>query len=414
MTTAITRKVVPGLLAALFSGHAAAAGFQLLEQNGSGIGNAYAGSAAVADNASTIFFNPAGMTRLQAREASFGGTVVQTRFDFRNAGSTNPSAFGGGAATGNDGDGGTLGVVPSGYLAWSLSPDLYVGVGLGAPFGLKTEYDDNWKGRYHSQSFDIKTYNINPSIAYRASERVSLGFGVNLQRFDAEYIRQAHPALGKVVLSADDTAWGWNAGALFTLSPATRVGVSYRSRIEYTLEGSLATAVPGGSGPACAKLETPDMFFLSVAQTLSDRWEMLGDISWTGWSSIKQIDIVRSDLGATVQSLHPAFKNSWRVAFGANYRYNEAMTLKFGVARDQTPVPDAEHRLTSLPDNDRTWLSFGMQYKPNKMSALDVGIAHLFVGDTSINNADGATRGLVNGTYDSSAWLLGAQYSLSF
>ncbi len=156
------------------------------------------------------------------------------------------------------------------------------------------------------------------------------------------------------------------------------------------------------------------MFFLSVAQTLSDRWEMLGDISWTGWSSIKQIDIVRSDLGATVQSLHPAFKNSWRVAFGANYRYNEAMTLKFGVARDQTPVPDAEHRLTSLPDNDRTWLSFGMQYKPNKTSALDVGIARLFVGDTSINNADGATRGLVNGTYDSSAWLLGAQYSLSF
>lgn len=409
MARGTNMKLISAAVLGLFSGYASAAGFQLLEQNASGIGNAYAGSAAVADNASTIFYNPAGMTQLQAREFSAGVTAVQTKFDFKNSGSTNPFAAPGTPANGPDGNGGTLGIIPNGYMSWALSKDLYVGVGVGAPFGLKTEYDNNWKGRYQSQSFDIKTYNINPSIAYRVNDKVSLGFGLNVQRFETEYIRQATPT-AKVTLTANDTAYGWNAGALFTLSEATKVGVSYRSQIKYDLKGDLKGAV---NSPAKADLTLPDTFILSVTQKLSDRWEMLGDVSWTGWSSIPKLDIMYNS-GASKETLDTQFKDTWRVALGTNYKYNDAMTFKFGIAYDKSPVPNAEHRLASLPDNDRTWVSTGLQWKPSKTSALDVGVAYLFVKDTEINHNGGAGKGLVKGSYDSSGILLGAQYSMAF
>ena len=285
-----------------------------------------------------------------------------------------------------------------------------VGVGIGAPFGLKTEYGDNWMGRYQSTSFDIKTYNINPSIAYRVNDTVSLGFGVNIQRFEAEYIRQATPT-AKVTLNANDTAYGWNIGALFTLTPATKVGVSYRSQIKYNLEGDIKGAV---NTAAKADLTLPDTFILSVTQKLNDRWEMLGDVSWTGWSSIPQLNIMNGS-NVSLDKLDTQFKDTWRVALGTNYKYNDAMTFKFGIAYDKSPVPNAQHRLTSLPDNDRTWLSAGFQWKPSKTSAVDVGAAYLFVKNTEIDhNATAQNKGYVKGSYDSSGILLGVQYSMAF
>ena len=166
-----TMKLIPAAILALSAGSAVASAFQLLEQNASGLGNAYAGSAAVADNASTIFFNPAGMTQLQPREISAGLTAVLTSYEFTNSGSST------GALTGSGGDPGGLGLIPNGYLSWALNKDLYVGVGFGAPFGLKTDYDNPWLGGAQAIKFDIKTYNINPSIAYRVNNMVSLGFG---------------------------------------------------------------------------------------------------------------------------------------------------------------------------------------------------------------------------------------------
>jgi long-chain fatty acid transport protein len=174
---------VPALMAALFSGHAGASGFQLLEQNGSGLGTAFAGSAAVADNASTIYFNPAGMTKLQAHEFSLGVDAVRPSFKFTN----NSSSVAPAATGSNGGDAGGWTAVPNGYLSWALTKDLYLGVGVSAPFGLLTEYDSDWAGRFQAIKFDIKTVNVNPSIAYRLNDKVSLGFGVNWQKMDAVY-----------------------------------------------------------------------------------------------------------------------------------------------------------------------------------------------------------------------------------
>lgn len=411
MTNSFPPRAVPALMLLAFSGPSSAAGFALLEQNASGIGNAYAGSAAVAENASTIFFNPAGMTRLKGSELSLGVSAIRPSFKFTDNGSTNPTAFGGGAATGGDGgDAGSWAAVPNAYAAVALDDRTSFGLGLSAPFGLATEYDDDWKGRFQAISFDLKSINLNPSLAYKVSEAISLGVGVNWQRFEAEYVRQATPA-AKVTLDADSEDWGWNAGALFQVGPAMKLGVSYRSAIKHKLEGTFSGALNTG---AAAEVELPDTFILSVTQTLDDRWEMLGDVSRTGWGKIEKIDIIRTDTGGVAQTLDTRFKNTWRVALGANYKYSDATKLKFGVAYDESPVDSPADRLVSLPDSDRYWLSVGAQWKLSPSATVDGGLAYLRARDTTINNNQQLLRGTVTGSYEGSVIILGAQYSQSF
>lgn len=433
MNKNLTPRLIPALIAIAFSGSAAAAGFQLLgEQNASGLGNAGAGSAAVADNASTIFYNPAGMTQLQRLEVSGGVVAVQTNFEFSNSGSVSPGL------NGNGGNGGALGFVPNAYVSWGVTKDIYVGLGIGAPFGLKTEYDNPWIGAAQSRSFEITTININPSVAWRANEWLSVGAGVNWQQIDAKYVRtaavSANPGattctlpfgagcLTTATLKLDDSAWGWNIGGLLTLAPQTKVGLSYRSKVKYETTGDVSVsgpaAAPGSSSGANAKITLPDTVILSVSQGIGDRVELLGDVSWTGWSSIPNVEIFRAS-GTPLQTLDTKFKDTWRFAIGANYKLNEAIKLKAGVAYDQTPVKGADSRLVSLPDNDRTWFSLGLQWKPTKNMTVDVGGAYLYVKDAGISNdqrtASPATnRGLVSGTYSDSAWLFGTQLSMAF
>ncbi len=444
----ISPRLIPALLAVAFSGAASASGFQLLgEQSASSLGNAGAGSAAVAENAGTIFYNPAGMTELGRGSISAGLVAVKTSFEFSNDGSITPGL------TGDGGNGGNWGVVPNAYGSWQVSKDVYIGLGIGAPFGLKTKYDAPWTGSAHSNEFDIKTININPSIAWRAADWVSLGAGINWQKIDATYKRAAgtdnvpiltngRPTIvngrpvtypngllpnTNVKLELDDDAWGWNIGALFKPAEKTKIGVSYRSQIKYTTTGNISLSGPSaalnaaGSSSGKADIDVPDTFILSLSQGIGDQWELLADVSWTGWSSIPYVDIVRTSAtpayrsGSTAQMLNTKFDDAWRFALGANYKVNEAWKLRFGVAYDQTPVPNAEYRLVSLPDNNRTWFSAGFQWKPAKDMALDVGAAYLYVKDADINNdlrAEG--KGLVKGSYEDSAWLIGTQFSMFF
>lgn len=438
MTQVTNMKLIPALLLMAFAGTAGAAGFQLLEQNASGIGNAYAGSAAVAENASTVFFNPAGMTQLGDREVSVGITGVRPSFKFDNK----SSSVGFLAGTGDGGDAGGWGFIPNAYLSWALTKDIYVGLGISAPFGLKTEYDDRWLGAAQAVKFDIKTMNVNPSVAYRVNEKISLGGGFSWQKLDAEYVRKAGIASNGLshvdsTMKLEDSAWGWNIGALFTLSPSTKVGLSYRSRIKYHTDGDVKLTDDGtglGSATAAgliaagrqsdlkASITMPDTFIASVTQKLSDKWEMLGDVSWTGWSSIPKVDINRTSgalAGQLAQTLDTDFRDTWRVALGANYKYTDAVKLKFGIAYDQTPVKGPTTRLVSLPDNNRLWLSFGTQWLPTKETKLDLGVAYLFVRDSKINNDQttgfgASARGIVNGETSASSWILGAQYSMGF
>src|SRR5574343_499884 len=356
MQKRITMRLIPAMIALAFAGSASAAGFQLMEQNASGLGNSYAGSAAVAENASTIYYNPAGMTQLKGLNVSGGLTAIHTSYKYSDHG----SSVGVLQNSGNGGDGGGWGYLPNAYISWQATEDIFLGLGIGAPFGLKTEYNNPWQGGAQSLKFDIKTININPSVAWKVNEVVSLGAGINYQKITAEYERQVAVAstsgtavanmlaATKMTLNLDDSAWGWNVGALITLSPATKVGSSYRSTVKYDLTGDIKfdgtmaqSALTGGATTnraASATLKLPDTWVLSATHTLNDRFELLGDISWTGWSSIPKVDVynaqttgVGAKSGTIAQTLDTEFRDTWRVALGTNYRYTDTLKFKFGV-----------------------------------------------------------------------------------
>lgn len=431
MKTANTSRIVSALILGMGVTGAHASGFQLLEQNASGLGNAYAGSAAVAENASTIFYNPAGMTKLEGINFSGGVNLIKPSFKFSNDGTTGPgNAF---AMQGGDGgDAGSLGVVPNLYASWQLTPTWFVGLGIGAPFGLMTDYDDDWAGRFHSRKFDIKSVNINPSVAYKASDRLSLGFGINYVYLDAEYARSSPvsiPAvlgggLGEAAAQANlrGDAWGWNVGLLYDLTPDTRLGVSYRSTMNINADGhtkldtsSLPLPIQGalpGRVDASTSVKLPDTAILSLSHHLNSKWQLLADVSWTGWSSIQSLNI--QNQGLPSDELKLEFRDTWRVALGASYHMNQKWTFKGGVAWDQSPIKNANYRPTSLPDNDRIWASFGAQYNFNNRTSIDVGYTHLFVKSTKIDNTTDANKGTIRGSYDSDANLFGVQISHRF
>jgi len=420
-----------GLGLGLAASGAHAAGFQLVEQNASGLGNAYAGSAAIADNASTIFFNPAGMTRLPGLNVSAGMNLIRPSFKFSDQGSTaatRQTGFPAPLGTDTGGDAGSWAAVPNMYLSYQMNDAWFLGLGVGAPFGLATEYGDDWIGRYHSRKFSIETINVNPSVAYKASERFSIGVGLNWQYIKADYRRAApHPLPGNpdvaVRMKVNDNAWGWNIGLLYQITDDTRVGLSYRSRIKQEVDGNMTIRNDGltiplllpafQDLPANATVKLPDTVIFSAVHDLNPRWTLLADVSWTGWSSIPSLDIESN--GAPRDKLDLRFRDSWRFALGANYKLNDQWTLKGGIAYDQSPVDNATYRPTSLPDNNRTWLSLGAQYQFDEATTIDVGYARLFLKRTPIaNDTDAVAKGTINGSYKSNANIFGIQVSRRF
>lgn len=447
--------------ASLPAAPAAAAGFALLEQSASRLGTAFSGTAAAADDASTLYYNPAGLLRLPQAEAlvSLSGVNIGSEFDNRNS---QPAL---GQPLGSEGgDAGGWNAVPSAYLALPFNPDLAFGVALNAPFGLKLEYDADWMGRFHALDSQIETYNLNPAVAWRVNDRLSFGIGANYQRIQAELTNavnytaavgqglqqlvaagqlspDAVPSLlaanagleGHARVRGDDSAWGYNLGMLFSFSPDTRVGLSYRSAIDYQLRGTVvftapatsdqtgaaivaAAAAPGGalaSGPVSVDLKLPDSAIASLAHRMG-RIELLADVAWTGWSNIQELRVVR-DSGATVSVTPEHWRDTWRYALGGTYELNDRWKLRAGVAYDETPVPDAT-RTARLPDGDRKWLAVGAQWKVAADTVVDAGYAHLFTDDVSMNQANGNADvyGVLAGRQESAVDIIGVQVAQRF
>lgn len=408
-----------------------AAGFQLIEQNASGLGSSYAGSAAIAENASTIFFNPAGMTQLPGVNFSAGAAAIKPSFKFSDEGGIGPDRRALGTNAG--GDAGSVGVLPNMYLSWQLDSRWFAGLGVSAPFGLKTEYDDNWVGRYYSNRFSIESVNVNPSIAYKVNDRLSLGAGINWLYMDADYQRHLGSPLSlapgddinaRVKISGN--AWGWNVGLLYQATPDTRLGLSYRSKVNLTANGSTSFGdVPArlqGKLPsvdANSTVALPDTAIISLAHDLNERWRILADVSWTGWSGLSSFDVDNAK-PLPNESMPLGFRNTWRVAMGVNYTVNQRWTLKGGAAWEQSPVNDSALRPPALPDSDRIMMSIGARYNFNRNTSLDVGYAHLFLRDAPINNSSGNNpgtpnnQGTISGIYTANADVVGIQLSHRF
>jgi long-chain fatty acid transport protein len=446
------RKLIPVAVAsamAAFSTGVHSGAFALIEQSASGVGNAFAGGAAVAEDASTIFFNPAGMTRLPGRQVVGALHAIRPKTEFNNTGSTLAPAQG--VLGGNGGDASDWAFVPNAYLSWQLNDRWFVGVGLGAPFGLKTEWEANWVGRFHAIESEFKSINVNPSVAFKLSDQVSLGFGVSWQRAEATLTQAANYAAiaatvggpaaaaaltaagqnqGTVKVESDDDSWGWNVGALFNLWSNTRIGIAYRSQIEHDLTGPasfanrpalLAAFLP--DGPTTANVKLPASASWSIFHQLNPKWDLMADITWTDWSTLNALNIYRTN-GTLFTSTPLEWEDTWRFSAGANYHHSGEWTFRFGAAFDQTPVHDTD-RTPRLPDGDRYWAAIGAQYRMSKQAAFDFGYAHLFVKDANLNlctpsyaaahpTAGCATKNILSGTSNGYVNILSAQFRYNF
>lgn len=402
--------------------NAMAAGFQLQNQTGSGNGNAFAGAAAAAEDGGTIFFNPAGMTRLpEGHSLSVAGTVLNRSVKFSD-GATSGLLPAPSASNGKDAGGTSL--VPAFYWSYALNPTTRLGIGVSPTFGNKTDYGFNFIGRYSGYFAEIRQINVNPSVALKLSDRVSVGFGINYAMNETEF-RQGSPlpsplANNNVSVKGDDAALGYNSGVLWQLNPQTRLALTYRSQLKFRLEGELnSNLTPAVDNQVHARLTTPAQSSLAMAHQLNDKVELLADLTWTGWSVIKSLNVIDNTSGNTLTSLSYNFQDTWRVGLGANYQYNDRWKLRVGTAWDQSPVKSAADRTMTLPDSDRIWLAFGAKYIMNERQSVDFGYAHIFFDNAStaraVRNSAGATVQTISGTWrDNSADLLSVQWNYNF
>jgi long-chain fatty acid transport protein len=429
---------VVSALGLLAGSEARAAAFALYEQGVSGLGNAYAGAAVVAEDATTVWWNPAGMSRLGAgKHFAIGGSFISPSTKFSDNGSVRGTGSNA-AFTGSGGDAGKDALVPSMFFAMDLGPQWSFGVGASVPFGLKTEYESNWIGRFQGISSKVETLNINPSVSYKLSDTASVGGGINYQRGKVDILTGVNLVLiapgleGQNKISVDGDAWGFNLGGLFNVTPVTRVGIHYRSSLKYELEGNTSfSGVPPAAAAADPRLrdgnvrldlKTPDSLAFSAAHRMNERLDLLADVTWWHWSKIKQLPVVRTDgplSGNALSTLTFNFDDTWRASIGANYKLNGPWTLKLGAAYDQTPVPNAESRTVRLPDNDRYWLSVGATYQVSRVGKLDFGYTLVTARNADINNVQNTAsppqaNGNIIGSYKAHVHVLGVQYQHSF
>ena len=449
------------ILASLLSlgsfGTAYASGFALIEAGASGQGNAYAGAAAHAIDASTVYFNPAGMMNLEGQQLSIALHVIDPSADFDNDGSSLPAVLGplGGPLTGEDDDGGDIAFVPNFYWVKPLNDKTSFGFGVNTLFGLKTEYDDDWVGRYHGILSELKTLNFNPSLGYRVNDKLSVGGGLNMMLakvnltsaidFGSLCVAAVGDAIcvpggagpqeadGKADLDGDnydDLAFGFNLGLTYMISKQTTIGIAYRSEIDIDVEGDADFKLPNNAtvqaviGATTSFVDTdlkaditlPASFSVSLAHQ-ADKITWLADVTWTGWSSYDELRIKYDNPAQPDTVTTQDWNDTMRYSVGLDYQYSDSLILRTGLAFDESPVPNKEKRTARLPGEDRTWVSLGLTYLASSAISFDVGYSHLFIDDAKIDNTLESSVPTLNSTltgeYDGDVDILSVQLNWS-
>ncbi len=435
-----------------------AGGFALIEHGASGMGVAYAGAAAVSNDTSTVWFNPAGMSEIQGREIAAGFHILETDSPWSDRGTALGSVFGSPEVSGPDtANPGTTGVLPNLYYVSPINDQWSYGLSIGVPFGSSTEYDNQWKGRYTTVESSLNVLDINPALSYRVSDKFSLGFGISLQQLTAELGNSVdsgavclgfaaspdtsfstvdcinaeltpgnQPNDSAAEISGDSTAFGFNIGALFTPTDEIKIGVAYRHSIDHELDGDAEFSVnpdlrrlldgdpadPIAPGlvaarnilvdrSATADVQLPAMFSVSGAWQASDKIQLLTDVTWTGWGTFEELRIVFDEPQFQGDALNDfSWEDALRFAAGINYQHNPKLTLRAGYAFDETPIPNPQRRTARIPGNDRTWVTLGLGYKVTQQFSFDLGYAFITLDDTPIDNANEEnTSGEGTGTF---------------
>jgi len=399
----LSRRLTPFLLvtgAMAIPIPAFAGGLYLQEQSPKETGRALSGGAAAGDDPSTIYFNPAALTELDGIQTSIGGVALMASAHQTNRGSsrTVPGLPVSVPVNGNDGGNPFESVIPipSFYASAQVSDRLWVGLGVNAPFGLKLEYDDGFFGRYDSLYTDLKTYNIQPSAAYKLTDNLSIGGGVDVQYVKVT-LTNALPQVSPLVttdgfteLKGDDWSVGWNAGLFYTMGD-TNFGVHYRSGISHKLKGTqtitgLAAPLSAANGEfaASAPLDLPDIVTVSMMHKLTPQLRAMITGKWYNWSRFKGIEVT-SATGKTNKELD--YKDSYSVSVGGEYDVSPALTLRAGTMFDRSPT-NPQYLTTRVPDGDRVWLTGGATYNISQAAALNISYAHTFVEKADIIRPD--------------------------
>jgi len=421
-----------GLFAAVASS-AYAAGFEILEQSGNGLGTAYAGVATGFGDGSEVFFNPAAMSSLESNTASANLSFVIPHAKFSDSNSRLIPQLGGAPLTGNmGGDAGGLELVPSVYGVYKVDNDLAFGLGVNSPFGLESKYNDTWVGRYHATHSRLTTVNINPAVSYKLMDSLSVGANMQVMYADAKLSNAVdfgtigvsalglptasklgllpQHADGSVDIKGDDWGLGMGLGATYDVTKHLKAGINWRSRVKMHLSGDADFNVPANAQILTstgrftdtnvnADLSLPEEINFGIAAKMAPELTLFTDASWIRWSRFNELH-VKYDSPQPDSTEEVNWDNTWRYSVGAKYRPCEPWTVRTGFTYDSTPISDPEHRTPRIPDNNRYWLAFGVDYDVTSSTTVGFSYAHLIVPGTSTGNLPNATGAVLNGNWD--------------
>jgi long-chain fatty acid transport protein len=400
------------LVIATLSGSAWSSGFALNEQSVKSMGMAQAGRASTAADATTLYSNPAGMTQLKGTNLSGNATFIYAPADIENAQGSQSGT--------NNGDMIPPTWVGAGFMTHQMNDELTIGIGNYAPFGLATNYENSFQGRYFGDKSKVKVIAIQPSAAYKISPDLSVGLGISVSKIEGLLSAYSIALPNPVEVNGDDISYSYNLGILWQVMPTTRIGFDYRSKTDYNLEGTTELTGTGIEFPAMLDISTPASFELSISHALNPDVNVHGSLGLTQWSVLEKL-VIENGGGATgalktsTEELH--WKDSWAYSVGADWKMSDSLTLRAGLGIDKTPVTD-EHRSVRVPSEDRTVLTVGMSYVLNEKMSIDA--AYMFLKeDTAHVNANKSSAS-INGPitysadYNGIAHLIGAQLNMKF
>jgi len=390
-------KTTLALSIAAISTHSLANGIAINEQSASAAGTAYAGRASSALDASTIYGNPAGLSKLKRREVSGGLAVIDAKVDIDHAN---------GAAQGtNKGDSVPLSVVPFGYFSTPVDDRLTFGLGVYVPYGIINDYESSFQGRYLGSYSKVQVITVQPTVSYKITDRVSFGFGPTINRIDGQLKNNLNNAgafgSGDATLNikGHDSAFGFNAGIMVDLTDDTTWGLTYHSKVTYKLKGD--TKVKGGNGPilglangkydADLSITLPESVDTSITHRLNDQWTLHAGATWTRWSRLDTLEVKNSgiqnpqiagQLGTVSEELD--WHDTWAFSLGASYQLNPQWVLRTGFAVDAAPTSN-DNRNVRIPVGNRKVFALGAGWSPNADLTIDVAYAYLWENDAKVD-----------------------------
>ncbi len=405
-----------------------AAGFQLAGHSVVQVGRASAGGSLAGDDLSAAFDNPAEMMLFENNRFQLSVNRNRVSFPFTNAGSTQNLLGTDIPSTGGDSDGGTIANIPSVLFVFGQDKALKYGLAVTAPFGLRTEYDPAWVGRYHVIEAGLTVIDINPSIAYRINGNLSIGAGLSAQYIETELSEAIYTGGedGLAEIKGDNWGYGFNTGLMYVFDGGAKVSFSYRSSIEHALDGTLKTSrltgalsVNNGTVGAKTNINLPETISINTSVPLSSDLTLLATASQTRWSRFKEIRItLDGNLPDNVITAH--WRDTWRYSLGSQLKLNQRWILRAGLLWDQSPLSGSSNALPHIPDSDRFGVHVGGSYIPASSSwRFDIAYAHISIDDVAMDRTIELVPGMVSdrlaGEYnDSQVDIITAQASSRF